>query len=321
MNALFVISLGLAPLRAEQPPSVLVVIGAPGTPEYGTAFRAWSEKWEAAAKRGSAKFTCIGREPVADVTDRDRLRAFLQEQGKGMASPLWVVLIGHGTDDGREARFNLHGPDVSARELAEWVAPLKRPVAVVNCASASGSFVNLLSGPDRVVVTATRHGSESNYARFGQHFAEAIGSAASDLDKDGQVSLLEAYLTAASKVAESYKGESRLATEHALLDDNGDKLGSPAEWFRGVRAVKRAKDGAAADGSRAHQWHLVPSAAEKSMPAPVRGKRDELELELAKLRERKETLPEVEYYSQLEVILVKIASLYEEAAKAGERGR
>ena len=91
---------------------------------------------------------------------------------------------------------------------------------------------------NRVVVTATRSGDEQNFARFGQYLAEAIADPRADLDKDGQVSLLEAFLTASSRVDEYYRTRSQLATEHALLDDNGDRLGTPADWFRGVRATE-----------------------------------------------------------------------------------
>ena len=104
------------------------------------------------------------------------------------------MLIGHGTFDGREAKFNLRGPDVTDVELADWLLPFKRPVVVINCASASGPFINRLSGANRVVVTATKSGNEINFARFGQYIAEAIADPRADLDKDGQVSLLEAFL-------------------------------------------------------------------------------------------------------------------------------
>jgi hypothetical protein len=300
----------VAVLDAEHRPQVLVVVGAPGTPEYGTAFEKWADLWQAAAKKGNAEFVCVGRDAEGKQTDRDRLTAFLARTPRSGPAPLWVVLIGHGTDDGREARFNLRGPDVTARELAEWLGPVKRPVAVVNCASSSGTFVNHLSGPNRVVVTATRSGSESNYARFGGYLAEAIGDSAADLDKDGQVSLLEAFLTAADRVRVYYRDEARLATEHPLIDDNGDKLGSPADWFQGVRAAKRAKDGAAVDGTRAHQWHLIPSDRERSLPATVRQRRDELELDLANLRDQKDRLGEDEYYARVEKIMVELAHLY-----------
>lgn len=314
MGALFVLAAVATALAPGDRPQVLVVVGADGTAEYGASFHKWADRWQAAADKGGAEFVCIGREPEGKEPDRDKLQAFLSRLPRAGTHPLWLVLIGHGTDDGRDARFNLRGPDVTARELTEWLGPVKRPIAVVNCASSSGAFVNHLSGPDRVVVTATRSGSESNYARFGGHIADAIGDPAADLDKDGQVSLLEAFLTASDRVREFYRSEGRLATEHALLDDNGDKLGSAADWFQGVRAVKRAKDGAPVDGTRAHQWHLIPSASERALPAEIRKRRDELELALAGLRDQKDRLGEYEYYARVEKLMVELARLYSKSS-------
>ena len=224
------------------------------------------------------------------------------------------MLIGHGTYDGREAKFNLRGPDVTDVELGQWLAPFKRPIVVIDCASSSGPFINRLSAAGRVVVTATKSGSELNYARFGQYLAEAIADPRADLDKDGQVSLLEAFLTASGRVEDYYRTHAQLATEHALIDDTGDRLGTPASWFRGVRATKRAKDGAQLDGLRAHQLHLLSSNREQNMPAESRRRRDQLELSIAVLRDRKNKLSEDDYYSQLEMLMVELAKLY----RAGE---
>ena len=205
----------------------------------------------------------------------------------------------------------MRGPDLASSELAEWLKPFKRPLAVIDTSSSSAPFLAKLSGPNRAVVTSTRSGHEQNYARFGKFFAEAVADAASDLDKDGQVSLLEAFLSAARRTNEFYKTEGRLATEHALLDDNGDGLGTPADWFRGVRATKQARDGASLDGTRASQFHLLRSTEEKELPAPVRARRDELELQVAKLRESKAKLATDEYFMRLEKLLLELARIYE----------
>jgi hypothetical protein len=292
---------------------MLIVVGAPGMPEYGAQFQRWADSWQAAAVKGAVTCQRIGLEPEAGTSDRDRLRKFLSEPANATGSePLWLVLIGHGTYDGREARFNLRGPDFTGHDLSELLAPVKRPVAIINCTSGSAPFINHLSGPGRIVITSTRSGHELNFAHFGQYLAAAIADPAADLDKDGQVSLLEAFLTANNRVAEFYKTQSRLATEHALLDDNGDKLGTQADWFQGVRAVKRAKDGAAVDGIRAHQLCLVPSERERAIPVAVRKKRDELELSLAKLRDQKGQLGENEYFAKVEPILIELARLYKD---------
>lgn len=306
--------LTLAALNFAEPApraDVLIVVGAAGTEEYGAAFSAAAEAWRVAAERGGAACETIGLATDGKDADRQLLeRALDRLAPDAERGPLWIVLLGHGTFDGREAKFNLRGTDVSAAELATWLAPAKRTLAVINCSSASGPFLNALSGENRVVVTATRSGNEVNYARFGEHLAHAVGDPAADLDKDQQVSLLEAFLTASGRVAEFYRGEARLATEHSLLDDNGDQLGTPADWFAGVRATKRAKEGAALDGPRAHQLHLIPSAGERELPEADRQRRDELEAAIEALREKKAELSEDAYYAELETLMRQLATIY-----------
>jgi len=296
--------------------TVIVVVGTPGTPDYDTRFRSWAGRWRKGAEAGSAEFIAVGLEPEAGKTDHDRLRATLAEKTKGSEQaqnqgPLWLVLIGHGTFDGREAKFNLKGPDLTELELSEWLEPIKRPVAILNCTSASGPFLTRLSGPNRIVVSATRSGNEQNYARIGQYLAQTITDPAADLDKDNQVSLLEAYLTASSRVEQSYKEQAQLATEHPLLDDNGDKLGTPPDWFRGTRATRRAKDGAPLDGLRANQLVLVPSDRERTLSPDLRRKRDQLELDIASLRDQKAALEPDDYYAKLEPLMLQLAELYQ----------
>ncbi len=289
--------------------NVVIVVGAPGTDEYHEAFASWAGNWKAAAEKANAEFESIGLE-TGKGNDRERLRHRLSDLIGESSEPLWLVLIGHGTYDGRAAKFNLRGPDVTANELGKWLETCQRPLAIVNCASSSGPFVNRLTGESRVIVTATRSGSEHNYARFGRFMSSAIADPAADLDKDEQTSLLEAFLMASAKVSEFYEDDARLATEHALIDDNGDGLGTQADWFRGVRATRAAKDGAAIDGFRGNQFHLVRSSVEEELPADVRTRRDNLELELSRLREIKEKMDEDEYYRQVEVVVAELARLY-----------
>lgn len=311
MNAIWLATtLALAAPAADKP-AVLVVVGAPGADDYARQFGAWVERFQAAAARGEADCSVIGLDAEAEASDRERLKGRLDDWAKSSTEPLWLILIGHGTFDGKTAKFNLRGPDVTSVELADWLKPIERPLAIVNCASASGPFLGALTAEGRVVVTATKSGHEHNFARFGDYFSASIADPAADLDKDEQVSLLEAFLAASARTAEFYQEDSRLATEHALIDDNGDGLGTPADWFRGVRAVKTTKDGAEPDGLRASQWQFVASRSEQELPAEVRRRRDALELEIAALRQRKTKLSEDEYYAQLEPLLVELARLYE----------
>jgi len=292
--------------------TVILVVGEPGAAEYGQEFAESARLWQQACAKGQVQCVTIGLDEQPDSSDRKKLKEVLAGEAEESTAALWLVLMGHGTFDGRAAKFNLRGPDISAEDLGEWFKPLSRPVVLINAASSSAPFLADLSAPGRVIVTATKSGFEQSYARFGRYLAEAIAEAKADLDKDGQTSLLEAFLTAASRTVEFYAGEGRLATEHALLDDNGDGLGTRADWFRGIRPIQKAADGASLDGYRAHQLHIVRSETEASMAPETRADRDRLELEVMALRDAKETLAEEEYYSRIEALLRKIAELYEQ---------
>src|SRR5690606_18357003 len=128
-----------------------------------------------------------------------------------------------------------------------------------------------------------------------------------DLDKDGQVSLLEAFLMASRETTDFYEGDNRLVTEHALLDDNGDGRGTRAQGFDGTRPVRDAESGQMLDGYVARQWRLIPSEAERRFPPELRDRRDELEREVFLLRDRKEDLTEDDYFTQLEKLLIELA--------------
>ena len=295
-------------------PALILVVGAGGNPQFEISFYQWSERWAAAAAQAGIPVTVIGRhrgETEIVTTDYERLRTAIEEASQTSHGELWIVLIGHGTFDRRVAKFNLRGPDVSADELNLWLKPVVRPVAVINCASASGPFIPILTAPNRVVVTATKSGTEVNFSRFGDYLSQAINDPAADLDKDQQTSLWEAFLMASRRTTEYYDTDGRVVTEHALLDDNGDGQGVRADQFRGLMAIAKPTDGHPLDGRKAHQWHLVPNATDAKLPPLLRSQRNDLELAVEQLRDRKEELPFEEYQSQLERLLVALAELNE----------
>jgi hypothetical protein len=304
---------------SPQQPIFVIVVGASGEDIYEPIFAECAKLWREAALKGGAEVAVVGLEKIANPesdADKKKLQSLIENFKATNSTPAWVVLIGHGTDNGKEAKFNLRGPDVSAAELADWFKPAQRPLIIVNTASSSGAFIKPLSAANRIIVTATRSGGEINYAHFGEYMAASIGSPEADLDKDEQTSLLEAFLMASRRVADFYKEEGRLATEHALIEDNGDGLGTPADWFKGVRAVKKAEKGQGVDGRRAHQAHLISNAADQKLTPEQRTKRDEIELAISTLRDRKEKMPKQEYYRELEKLLLQIARLYEESEAA-----
>lgn len=306
-----------APAAAEDaPPTVVLVQGAPGAPEYAARFSETTTRWQKAAARAHATVFMVGKDNdrARPGDDKSRLAAELAALARVPGGPVWLVLIGHGTFDGRHARFNLRGPDVSAEELARQLAPLKRPLVVVNGAAASGPFAKALAGPDRIVVTATKSGGEASAPRFGAFFAEAIADPRADLDRDGTVSVLEAFLQASKRTEASFSEEGLLASEHALLEDNGDGLGTPATLFRGLRPTSAA-GGVPTDGTRAGATSLLPAPPELALPPALRRRRDELETALFALRDQRPRLGDAAYFARLERLLLELARLYQKAGQ------
>lgn len=317
------------PLRADDSPGavaatspsqdVVIVLGAAGTAEFGQMFAQWAQRWEQAAKRGDAAWTTIGPD---EESPRQRLLDVLRQQAAvATEEPLWLVLIGHGTFDSRAARFNLRGPDLSAAELAATLTDARRPLAIINCSSSSSPFVNALTGANRTIVTATKDGAEHQFARFGEALSAAIGGLEADIDRDGQTSLLEAWLFAARRTAEYYESEGRLATEHSLLDDSGDGKGTRSELFDGVRVKDNVTNRSELDGQLAKRWHLVRSDEEKRLSPQQRRQRDELEQQLEDLRQRRTEFSDADYLQELEQRLVPLAKIYRDATdpEAGSR--
>jgi hypothetical protein len=322
------------PIKADQtqaPADVILVVGAAGEESFGEAFTLWAKRWDEVARAAGATVSLIGPvafEPEQDLqdlnagdtdtagepTDRDRLRTAIADLDDTLAAPVWIVMMGHGTFSQSIAKFNLRGPDVSAGELAQWVEPLSRPLVVINAFSSSGPFINALSAENRVIVTATRSGTEQNYSRFGDYLSRSIGDASADIDHDGEVSILEAFLAASAGVRDFYQSSGRIATEHALIDDNGDALGTPATAFRAVRVIaKPSNPEQTTDGALAGQIALSPVAARVSLTQLQRIERDEIEAELARLRSRRETMAKEEYREAILPHLIRLARLYEAA--------
>lgn len=295
--------------RSESGLKILLVVGSGGTEEYETVFKETTALWIAAAKKGGAAIEIIGLDGADEGGDAKRLRETIAAED---SAELWVVLVGHGTFDGRVAKFNVRGPDFTDTELAGWLADYKGALTLINTASASGSFIREVAKPGRIVITATKNEGEVFFTRFGRYFAEAVGGMpGADLDNDKQVSLLESFIFASNRVALFYKDDGRLATEHALLDDNGDTLGSRAEWFEGTTPTQAPSAEAQPDGDLATQRVLVKNAFERLLTPEQAKKRDELERRIVELRRSKSSLDEAGYYAKLESLLLELARLYD----------
>lgn len=297
-----------------QKPTLIVVAGAAGEEEFGEQFQASAKRWHEFAKDQNWQLVALGSSSNDSVNDHD---LFKQAIEKGASLPadaeLWLVMIGHGTSASNVSKFNLVGPDVSATELSEWLKPVKAQCVILNCSSSSGPFVTALSGKNRVVVSATRSGSELNFSRFGIYLSEAVNSLAADVDHDQEVSVLEAFLAASSQTERFYREDARLATEHALLDDNGDRVGTAADFYRGARPAKEPEPGKQIDGRVASRMILLSSPDVPKFTNEQLEARQRIEEQIDALRTRKKELTEEAYLAQLEPLCTELAKLYQAA--------
>lgn len=304
------VALGAAAPVAGQSTHVLVVTGLGGAPQYTEQFADWGGRLveaavEAGVPRGNVVWLAEEESVDSRVAGPARKQAVVAELA-GLAERsapgdlVLLVLFGHGSARGDEVRLNLPGPDLSATELAALLDPLSsRRVVVVNAASASGGFVGALSGSGRVVITATRSTRENEATRFGGYFVEALAGEQADTDKDGRVSMLEAFEFARLEVARAYSTAGHLPTEHALLDDNGDG--------RGTLEPSGGEDG---DGALAARIALAPASTAATDGPGLQGLREEqarLQAELEQLRARQDSMPAAEYEAALEELLLEIA--------------
>ncbi len=287
----------------------LTVAGLGGEPDYEQRFTSLAKEMDKLLRASSA-----GAE-VATLYRRKRNQGQPDRPAGGVcrqAKPdddLVVTLIGHGTFDGYQYKFNLPGRDISGVELATLLdkIPAGRQL-VVNTTSSSGGSIDSLRRPHRVVICATRRGTERNATVFARYWVEALRTAAADSDKNDSISALEAFRFADAKTAQFYEILKRLATEHPVLEDTGSG--------EGVRDPSPANG----TGRLAQQFIVVRIGSEqKAMSDPAKqallAKKEQLEQRIDALKYEKAALPFDEYRKQMTKLLIELAQLQEEIDK------
>ncbi len=260
----------------------LFVAGLGGEPEYEQRFQSLA--------REAAKLT--GGEALAGPqASKQALREAIARVAAGIGEDdvFVLALIGHGTFDGLEYKFNVPGPDVTATELRAWLEGVRARQIVVLATSASGAALKELAHPRRAVFAATRSGMEKNAVVFPRYWVEALRDPAADADKNEAVSAAEAFRYAVQKTAAFYETQKRIATEHPAMED-------PAG--AGRAAVVRFGAAQAA----------LASPAKRALLA----QREKIEIEIEKLKREKAALPADEYKKRLQALLVALAALQEE---------
>jgi len=284
----------------------LTVTGLGGEPDYEQHFAMWAKDIEKALKTTADSKV----ETLVNAT-RDQVRGALDHIAKQAQPPdaLVVMLIGHGSFDGYEYKINLPGPDLTGSELANLLdrIPATRQL-VVDMTSSSGGAIEFLRKPNRIVITATKNGTEKNATVFARYWVEALSDPAADSDKNEIVSALEAFRFADKKTVAFYESQNRLATEHAVLEDTGKG--------QGVRAPSPENG----EGMLAAQFPLLrigSAAAAANDPAKLQllAKKEGLEQQIDKLKYEKAAIPPDEYKKQLGALLLQLAQTQEEIDK------
>ncbi|HSR69342.1 MAG TPA: hypothetical protein VLU25_15510 [Acidobacteriota bacterium] len=298
--------LSLSPLRADT--TAVIIHGLGGLPEYEENFTKWTQGLEETFRQGrSAQVLSLdGREVRRDAI-LARLKEVASRQREG--DELWLFLVGHANVNRGTYKFNIRGPDLTGEDLVETLGTMPGGRAfLVIATNSSGGLAAALSGKDRVVVTATRGEREKYPPLFLSFFLESAQSPEADSDKNGKVSLLEAYYYADRKIKDWFEEENRIRTEHPLLvDQTSTVLGSKGEDEDENAAVEVS--GANLLASIAYLSQPPEQAYRNVEARRLAEERMSIERRIEALKFQKSELPSDEYYTKLESLLVELAQL------------
>jgi len=286
---------GLISLAAAAHPAfastyLLTVAGLGGEPDYEQRFTMLANDTDKILHTGGQTDRVVQTLKGADAT-RAKMEAALNKIASD-AKPqdaFVLMLIGHGTFDGAEYKFNLPGPDISATELAALLnkIPAGRQL-VVDMTSASGGAVNAFKRNNRTVITATKSGMEKNATVFARYWVEALRDPAADVDKNETISALEAFNYAEKKTSQFYTEQKRLATEHPQVDDQQHAAAFPLLKFGAASAE-------------------VTDPAKRALIA----KKEDVENRIDALKYQKSLMAPEDYRKQLTGLLIELAKAQE----------
>ena len=297
----------LATPATAQERHALIITGATGGAVYAVQYRDWKEQLSGILindlKFDAAHIVSLSEsDKPEEAATAANVRRYLTAMRRTLRPDdlLFVMLIGHGTFDGLDAKFNLVGPDLESGEWAALLRGLPGRLVIVNSAAASFPFLERLAGPRRVVISATDSIAQRFDTVFPDHFITALTNSASDIDKNGRISIWEAFAAAGAGVRRHYQQRGQLSTERPLLDDNGDGIG---------REFAAAGD----DGSLASRTYLDQPVADAAPTDEVllnlMQKRAALEAEVEELKVKKTFMQPAEYESEFERIMIALARI------------
>jgi len=304
-------ALCLAPARpvaaAEGGRFALLVQGASGEEQYAMLHRKWLDGLVSALGRfqyDAEHLIVLSEQPKAgeERSTADNVRAAFARLATRMKAgdQLMVVLIGHGGGEGADAKFNLVGPDLTVQDWNALLKPLPGRLAFVDTTSASFPYLAGLAGKDRVVITATSSYSQRFHTQFPEGFVQALSSPDADLDKDGRISVQEAFIFATRSVKQYYEQKGTMPTESAVLDDSGTGKG------RDATALATAEISAAA--LTYIQGVAVQASADPETQRLI-ARQQALTEQLDDLRRQKASMPADQYDKQFESLMLELATV------------
>lgn len=278
--------------------AVLILNGVPGSPDHAKRFVAWTEATSLAMIENFG----FPEDGVVVLSNRgaraDDVRKAFADLAERVDTPdvLFVFFIGHGSFDGSEYKFNILGPDLTASDYDALLSSVGAGrTVIVNTTNSSGGAIEALAAQNRVVITATRSGTERNDTVFYNHFLEALTSTASDEDKNKRLSIWEAFRFAKLGVERFYIEENRLATEHPQISDNGWRKTAidPEEMPVLARLIF---------------FNTIPEieTSDPVMRGLLEDKR-KIEEQIESLKLVKDAMPAAEYEKRMEALLIELA--------------
>jgi hypothetical protein len=280
----------------------LTVAGLGGEPEYDTRFIGWAKDLEKSQQTGGIDGKVITLYGPGATKDAIKA-AFRQIDSEASRNDALVfVLIGHGTWDSVDYKFNLPGSDISSFEISNLLDGFPGKELVVNTTSASGASLNQMEKIDRVIITATKSGTERNATVFARYWVEALRDPAADTDKNEVITALEAYRYAQQKTSQFYDSQKRIPTEHPMLNDVGKGEGV------------RDPNPQSGQGRFAASFGLVRiGSAQKAAQDPAKQallkRKQDLEEQIDKLKYQKAAMDTTEYRKQLTALLTDLAKV------------
>jgi hypothetical protein len=291
----------------------VIISGASGGEKYAEQMATWRSDLRAALvdryqfKPEFVKMFVDETATSGDKGSAENVKKFFAEMKKGSAKDdfVFIVLIGHGTYDGNVAKFNLVGPDMTAKDWTDLLGGIQGRVTLVNTTEASFPFLETLTSKGRVVITATDSAAQKYATVFPEYFVKARKEASTGLDKNGRTSVFEVFTAASAAVKQHYEQRGQLTTERALIDDNGDG--------KGREATAEGPDGGIARIAYLDS-EAVPANASPELAELIK-KRRALEQQAEEHKELRGVMPEAEWQKTFEKLMLDLATVSAEIRK------